>query len=88
MVFLQKTNKQTNYKLLNKQIMRRFLTLLVAFVVFGVSPALAQTKQVSGKVLSSTDNQPIPGANVFVKEAPTVGTYSNAKGEFKQGNRI
>jgi len=61
--------------------MRRFLTLLVAFVVFGVSSALAQTKQVSGKVVGS-DNLPIPGVNVMVKGAPTVGTMTDATGNF------
>ena len=62
--------------------MRRFLTLLVTLVVFGASSALAQTKQVSGKVTSAEDNQPIPGANVFVKEAPTVGTMTDVQGNY------
>lgn len=62
--------------------MRRFLTLLVTLVVFGVGSALGQTKQVSGVVTSSEDGQPIPGANVFVKEAPTVGAMSDINGKF------
>lgn len=65
-----------------KTIMRRFLTLLVAFVVFGVSSALAQTKQVSGKVVGSDDNLPIPGVNVYVKEVPTVGAATDANGNY------
>ena len=71
---LLQTAKQT--------IMRRFLTLLVTLVVFGASSALAQTKQVSGKVTSAEDNQPIPGANVFVKEAPTIGTTADVNGNY------
>ena len=66
--------------------MRRFLTLLVAFVVFGVSSALAQTKQISGKVTSAGDNLPIPGANVFVKGAPTIGAMTDANGGYSIKN--
>jgi len=65
-----------------KTIMRRFLTLLVTLVVFGVSSALAQTKQVSGKVVGADDNLPVPGVNVFVKEAPTVGATTDANGNY------
>jgi TonB-linked SusC/RagA family outer membrane protein len=81
-VFLQLTNKQTNYKLLNKQIMRRFLSLLVTLLVFGSGALYAQTKQVSGKVFSAEDNKPIPGVSVFVKEASSVGTSTNIDGQF------
>lgn len=66
--------------------MRRFLTLLVAIVVVGLSSALAQTKTVSGKVISAEDNQPIPGVNVFVKSAPTVGIMTDANGNFTLKN--
>ena len=62
--------------------MRRFLTLLVTLVVFGVGSALGQTKQVSGKVVGSDDNQPIIGASVLVKEAPTVGTTTDVNGNY------
>ena len=66
--------------------MRRFLTLLVTMVVFGVGSALGQTKTVSGKVTSAEDNQPIPGVNVFVKSSPTVGTMTDANGNFTLKN--
>ncbi len=66
--------------------MRRFLTLLVALVVFGAGSALGQTKQVSGVVTSSGDNQPIPGANVFVKESPTIGTITDINGKYTLKN--
>ena len=62
--------------------MRRFLTLLVTLVVFGVGSALGQTKQVSGKVVGSDDNQPIIGASVLIKEAPTVGTTTDVNGNY------
>lgn len=66
--------------------MRRFLTLLVTLVVFGVSTSLAQTMQVTGRVTSSEDKQPIPGANVFVKNAPTIGTMTDGNGNFTLKN--
>jgi TonB-linked SusC/RagA family outer membrane protein len=66
--------------------MRRFLTLLVAFVVFGASSALAQTKQISGKVVSAEDNLPVPGVNVLVKEAPNVGTITDVNGNYTLKN--
>ena len=62
--------------------MRRFLTLLVTLVVFGVSSTLAQTRQVSGKVVGADDNLPLPGVSVLVKEAPTVGTTTDINGGF------
>jgi TonB-linked SusC/RagA family outer membrane protein len=62
--------------------MRRFLTLLVAFVVFGASSALAQTKLVSGKVVGSDDNLPIPGVSVFVKGSPTIGVMTDIDGNY------
>lgn len=66
--------------------MRRFLTLLVTMVVFGVGSALGQVKQVSGKVVGADDNQPIIGASVFIKEASTVGTVTDANGNFTLKN--
>ena len=66
--------------------MRRFLTLLVTLLVFGAGSALGQVKQVTGRVISAEDKQPIPGVNVFVKEAKSVGTTTNIDGEFKLVN--
>lgn len=62
--------------------MRRFLTLLVALVVFGVGSALGQVKQVTGVVTSADDKQPIPGVSVFVKEAPTIGASTDINGRY------
>ena len=66
--------------------MRRFLTLLVTLVVFGVGSALGQVKQVTGVVTSADDKQPIPGVNVFVKEAPTVGVTTDIDGKYTLKN--
>ena len=66
--------------------MRRFLTLLVTLLVFGAGTALGQVKQVSGVVTSADDKQPIPGASVFVKEAPTIGTTTDMDGKYTLKN--
>jgi TonB-linked SusC/RagA family outer membrane protein len=66
--------------------MRRFLTLLVTLVVFGVGSALGQVKQVTGVVTSSDDKQPIPGVSVFVKEAPSVGASTDVNGKYTLKN--
>ena len=60
------------------------LLLLSAFVCFGISNALAQTK-VSGQVTSSEDGQPIPGVTVIVKGLSGVGTSTNIEGKYTLG---
>jgi TonB-linked outer membrane protein, SusC/RagA family len=77
------TNKLQTAK---QTIMRRFLTLLVTLLVFGAGSALGQVKQVSGRVFSTEDKNPIPGVSVLVKEAPTVGTTTNLEGQFTLKN--
>ena len=66
--------------------MRRFLTLLVTLVVFGVGSALGQVKQVTGVVTSADDKQSIPGVSVFVKEAPSVGASTDINGKYTLKN--
>lgn len=53
--------------------------LLACFLFF--SGAWAQTKRISGKVLSSEDNQPLAGVSITIKGKKT-GTQTNAGGEF------
>ncbi len=62
--------------------MRRFLSLLVTFLVLGIGTSYAQVKQVSGRVFSAEDKNPIPGVSIFVKEASGVGTTTNIDGQF------
>lgn len=57
------------------------LLLLSAFVCFGISNALAQTK-VSGQVTSSEDGQPIPGVTIIIKGLSGVGTSTNIDGKY------
>ena len=60
--------------------MKKLLLLVVALVI-GVSTIFAQTKQITGTVRSADDGSPIPGASVVVKGS-TIGTVTNANGEF------
>lgn len=61
--------------------MRRFLLLLVMLLV-GLGVSYAQIKQVTGRVLSTEDNSPIPGVSVYVKEVSNLGTTTNVDGFF------
>lgn len=66
--------------------MNRILTLLVTLVVLSVGSAFGQIRQISGKVVSASDKQPLPGVNVFVKESTVVGMITNADGHFSLKN--
>ena len=55
--------------------------LLVSCCLFCALPFMAQTKNVSGVVLSQTDSEPIIGANIVVQGAGT-GTVSDLDGSF------
>lgn len=66
--------------------MRRLLLLLVAIFAFGYSHTWAQSRQVSGRVVSSEDNQSIPGVSVFVKGFPNIGTFTDGSGNYSLRN--
>ena len=59
----------------------RKLTLAVLFLVVGISMALAQTRKVTGTVISAEDDAPIIGASVIVK-GTTTGTITDYDGFF------
>lgn len=62
--------------------MRKLRFLLACLLLVGVGLVNAQTKSVSGKVISAEDGQPVIGATVKVK-GTKAGTITNAVGEFK-----
>ncbi|MEI8085404.1 MAG: SusC/RagA family TonB-linked outer membrane protein [Paludibacter sp.] len=62
--------------------MRKLTFLLTCLFLVGVGLVHAQSKSISGKVLSAEDGQPIIGATVKVKGA-TLGTITNTDGDFK-----
>ena len=57
-----------------------FLSCMLLFTV-GVSTTLAQTRVVTGVVMSSEDGQPVIGASVIIK-GTTTGAVTNFEGEF------
>src|ERR1041384_7521236 len=58
--------------------MKRLLPLILFFASFSV---LAQSSQLSGQVLDASDNSPIPGVNVVIKNT-TKGTITDTNGRF------
>ncbi|MBR5168107.1 MAG: SusC/RagA family TonB-linked outer membrane protein [Salinivirgaceae bacterium] len=60
--------------------MKKFTMLLVCLLSLGVQQLFAQ-KSLSGTVISSEDNQPLPGVNVIVK-GTTQGTITDFDGNF------
>ena len=68
--------------------MRKLTFLLACLFMIGVALVNAQSKSITGKVISADDGQPIIGATVIVKST-TNGTITDADGVFKvslQGN--
>src|SRR2546430_309479 len=63
--------------------MPRFVSLLVACLVTGVSAtALAQTRVVTGNVSDTDTGEPLVGAQIAVKANPTIGTMARDNGSF------
>ena len=61
--------------------MRKLTFLLACLFLIGVGLVNAQSKSISGKVLSAEDGQPIIGATVMVKGTST-GTITGVDGDF------
>ncbi|MFV0378519.1 MAG: SusC/RagA family TonB-linked outer membrane protein [Mangrovibacterium sp.] len=57
------------------------ITLLLAIIAFGLSAALAQTREVTGKVTSADDGSSLPGVSVSV-EGTTLGTITDIDGNY------
>jgi TonB-dependent SusC/RagA subfamily outer membrane receptor len=77
--------KKRNLKKINKQnvkFMRKLTFLLACLLVVSIGLVNAQSKSISGKVISADDGQPIIGATVKVKGS-TTGTITNSSGLFK-----
>jgi hypothetical protein len=64
----------------------RFAVTVVAaslFIIFNGTHAFAQSPQtVRGVVTNAEDQEVVPGANIYLKGVSSVGTFSDAKGEF------
>ncbi len=62
--------------------MRKLTFLLACLLLVGIGLVNAQSKSITGKVVSADDGQPVIGATVKVK-GTTTGTITNTDGEFK-----
>lgn len=61
--------------------MRKLAFLLASLFLLGIGMANAQTRTISGKVVSGDDGEPIIGATIMIK-GTTQGTISDANGSF------
>ncbi|MBN2166114.1 MAG: carboxypeptidase-like regulatory domain-containing protein [Marinilabiliaceae bacterium] len=55
--------------------------IICSFCILIPSTITAQQKNISGVVIDATNNDPIPMANIYIKNT-TIGTTSNIKGQF------
>ena len=62
--------------------MRRLTFLFACLFVAGISLVSAQSKAVSGKVVSAENGEPIIGASIVVKGTTSQGTISDVDGNF------
>lgn len=58
-----------------------FISLVSCSLLIGTMAVTAQTKTITGTVVSLEDNMPVIGASVVVK-GTTVGTVTNLDGNF------
>jgi TonB-linked SusC/RagA family outer membrane protein len=61
--------------------MKKVVILLSCFFLLGLFSVYAQTRTITGKVVSSDDNSPIPGVSVSVR-GTTLGTVTNMDGNY------
>jgi TonB-linked SusC/RagA family outer membrane protein len=61
--------------------MKKNLLSLLLLCIFAISSAFAQSRKISGSVLSADDGQSLPGVSIRV-EGTNVGTQTNADGRF------
>ncbi|MFZ5429823.1 MAG: SusC/RagA family TonB-linked outer membrane protein [Bacteroidota bacterium] len=61
--------------------MKKVVILLSCFFLLGLIGVYGQTRTITGKVVSSDDNSPIPGVSVSVK-GTTLGTVTNMDGNY------
>jgi TonB-dependent starch-binding outer membrane protein SusC len=58
-----------------------FLSFHVLFLFSGINGVMAQERSITGTVISTEDNEPLPGANVVIKGTST-GTITGLDGKY------
>ena len=66
---------------IDKLLMKKIIFLLLCLFV-GIGTVFAQTRRVTGTVVSAEDGELIPGASVVVKGDASIGTITMADGKF------
>ncbi|PRY86162.1 SusC/RagA family TonB-linked outer membrane protein [Mongoliibacter ruber] len=61
--------------------MKKILLAAILYLVVAAGHVFAQQRTVSGTVISSADNQPIPGANIQIK-GTNIGTVTDIDGQY------
>ena len=61
--------------------MKKF-TFFILYLLLGIGFVVAQTKNITGTVISGDDGEPVIGASVVVKGNTTVGTITDYDGNF------
>ena len=65
-----------------QEIPRRLLCSL-ALVCLLSGQLLAAEREISGKIVSAEDKNPLPGVTIIVKGNNTIGTATDTEGKFK-----
>ncbi|MEZ4960556.1 MAG: carboxypeptidase-like regulatory domain-containing protein [Saprospiraceae bacterium] len=65
-----------------RQVYLKSVATLALWLTTLCACLLAQSGIVSGKVVDGTDNLPLPGANVFLKNNVSIGTVTDIDGSF------
>lgn len=74
--------KKNNYTFALTTLSR--IVIIHLFVIFMGAQTFAQTAHtIRGVVTFADDKQPVPGANIYLKSLSSVGTFSDANGEFE-----
>ncbi len=55
---------------------------LIVLFLFYCATVFCQNVEIKGKVIDSETGNPLPGANVYIKENPAIGTASDSSGNF------
>lgn len=61
--------------------MKKISSLLLCLIL-GIGQIIAQTRTVTGTVISEEDNEPVIGASISVKDKATIGTVTDVDGRF------
>src|SRR5436190_2033716 len=77
-----KKNKYTSAPQVQAFLKATFLSLFVVFMNTQASAQSGEAKTIQGIVKSADDNQPVPGTNIYLKGTTSVGTFSDANGQF------